>query len=140
MHIYGVEDRVKYADIKPQLDQCGWEMSRISSQSLTDEDLTEATGGRDDSMQDEMTVTRQGSGKVSLGVDLVKIPFRYRRLTAGVVNTRSLLPRRTCLARDTLDTIRNWSICRRNAGPCSTNTGRSTSTAVASMRRSPPST
>jgi hypothetical protein len=76
VHIYGVENKIGYADIKPELDQCGWEVSRIPDQELTEANLSGATGGKDDSMQDDMTVGRQGSGKVSLGVDLGKIPFK----------------------------------------------------------------
>jgi hypothetical protein len=76
VHIFGVEDRTIYADLKPELDQCGWDVSRIPQQTVTDDDLSSATGERDDSMTDERTITRKGSGKIALGVDLGKVPFK----------------------------------------------------------------
>lgn len=66
--------RRAYRDIPAVFDQCGWSEEKTHPEGRTVDHLRDATGGRDDGLSDAVTISRETSGTMSLGVEFSGTP------------------------------------------------------------------
>jgi len=79
-------ERRMYRDIPVAFDQCGWSEEKMPPQGRTIDDLRDATGGANDGLADEVAISREVSGTMSLGVEFSGTPVT---LSVGYTRTCS---------------------------------------------------